>query len=208
MTRRIVFSVVLPRILITLFLLELITACNSAVPPSTRITSQTNLLSPQIPSLLQQSVYNASFEKGANRSPTQDPSPPTPSIGKAMVLTTPLGGLLNIVFNPLDCSPSDGTVTSNAVVLASPQLEYDEGSIAQMDTYFNQFFRRAIDESEGVFDFTNPPVPPPTLNETSGGLVGVPTLIDESTCQGNLQITNIGNKAIQITGVNMQLLSD
>ena len=176
MTRHNLLNMVLPRILITLCLLELITACSSNVHPTPSITPSTNPLSAQNPSLLQ------------------------PNIGKARTLD--LAGLLHIEVNPAFCSP---TPISNAVVLASKRLEYDAGEIQQMTTFFSQIIGRGIQQL-GNFLYDDPPAPPATLNVAAGGITGIdPT---KNACNESMQITNIGNNTIHITGVNLRLLSD
>jgi len=131
---------------------------------------------------------SASITPGTNLPSAQSSSPPPLNIGKTIVFD--LAGLLHIEFNPITCSPEGHT---NVVVLASNRLEYDSGEIQQMNTYLGQI---------------SPPAPPATLIETSGAFVGEPTASAQAGCSVNLQVTNIGNSAIQITGVDVRLQSD
>ena len=113
MTRHNVLKIVLPRILITLSLLELIAACGSTTRSTPSTTPSTNPLS----------VQNSSL--------------PQPNIGKALSLD--LAGLLHIEVNPVGCTPN-GIINSNLFVLASNRLKYDNGEIQQMYTFLEQVF--------------------------------------------------------------------
>ena len=182
MSRHNILRIVLPRILIALCLLELVSACGSSTYSTPGITPSTNPLSAQSSSL------------------------PRPSIEKARALDQ--AGLLHIQINPISCS---SLAVSNAVVFASNRLEYDAGEIQQMTTYIGQILGRG-EQQVGNFLYDDPPTPPATLNVALGGLIGTqqPSGTNQTNvgCSESLQITNIGNSTITITGVNMRLLSD
>jgi len=120
-------------------------------------------------------------------------------------MTFDLAGLFHIEFNPITCSPEGHT---NAIVLASNRLEYDTGEIQQANTYLGQIYDRGVDQSRGTPHYDDPPAPPAMLTRTSGTWISGSTGSHNDNCSGNLQVTNIGNTAIQITGVNMRLLSN
>ncbi len=179
MAKLIMFRTVLPRAFIAFCLLGLVTARNPAVSPSTSIAPGTS-------SLL-----------------AQNSRPPLPNIGRTRAFD--LAGMFHIEFNPITCSPEGHT---NAVVLASNQLEYDTGEIQQTNTYLGQIYDRGVDQSRGTPHYDDPPAPPAMLTRTSGTWISGSTGSHNDSCSGNLQVTNIGKSAIQITGVNMRLLSN
>ena len=179
MAKLLMFRMAFPRILIAFCLLGLVTARNPAVPPSTSIAPSTSSL----------------FARNSR--------PPPPNIGRTRAFD--LAGLLHIEFNPITCSPEGHT---NAVVLASNRLEYDSGEIQQMNTYLGQISGRGVDQSHGIPHYDDPPASPATLIETSGGRLRGSMASPTVGCSGNLQVTNIGNSPIQITGVDVRLRSD
>lgn len=182
MSRHTILRIVLPRILIALCLLGLVSACGASTYSTPGITPSTNPLSAQSSSL------------------------PQPSIEKARALDQ--AGLLHIQINPISCSP---LAVSNAVVFASNRLEYDAGEIQHMATYIGQILGRG-EQQFGNFLYNDPPTPPATLNVALGGLIGTqqPSGTNQTNvgCSESLQITNRGKSTITITGVNMRLLSD
>jgi hypothetical protein len=183
MARHIIFKMALPRILIALCLLGLVSACGS---PGANTTQTTTTVSP-----------GTTITPTTNPPSAQSPSLPPPNIGNATALD--LAGLLHLDSYTVSCALGAAGYR-NAVVLASNRLEYDAGEIQQMATYLRPSIR------SDPTDTSNPPAPPATLNETTGSLTG--TDPSKTACFSYIQITNIANSAIQITGVNMRLLSD